>query len=92
MKHRKTIRFNIGRYLTAVERGKTQFSYYQEARTIANSIKNEVLSNFSDMLNQFEKTALYGAVLQKIFLQGMKGFSVRQSFNGNDFCAVCLWN
>ncbi|MCD6365922.1 MAG: lactate utilization protein [Bacteroidales bacterium] len=55
LKHRKTIRFNIGRYLTAVEQGKTQFSHYQEARTIANNIKNEVLSNFSNMLNQFEK-------------------------------------
>jgi hypothetical protein len=54
LKHRKTIRFNIGRYLTAVERGKTQFFHYQEARTIANSIKNEVLSDFPNTLNQFE--------------------------------------
>ncbi len=54
LKHRKTIRFNIGRYLTAVERGKEQFSQYQEARTIANGIKNEVLNNFPELLNRFE--------------------------------------
>ena len=55
LKHRKTIRFNIGRYLTAVERGKTQFDHYQKARLAANNIKNEVLTNFYELLSRFEK-------------------------------------
>lgn len=54
LKHRKTIRFNIGRYLNAVEKGKLQFFEYQSARTIANDIKKEVLSHFPEILTQFE--------------------------------------
>lgn len=54
LKHRKTIRFNIGRYLKAVETGKLQFSDYQGARDIAHAIKYETLSNFDTLLAQFE--------------------------------------
>ncbi len=55
LKHRKTIRFNIGKYLEAVEKGKLQFSDFQGARTIANAIKYEALLNFDTLLEQFEK-------------------------------------
>lgn len=55
LKHRRTIRFNIGRYLKSVEEGKKQFSQYQEARSIANAIKNEALTNFGELLDSFEK-------------------------------------
>ncbi len=54
LKHRKTIHFNIGRYLNAVENGKLQFSEYQQARSIASDIKKEVLSHFPEILAQFE--------------------------------------
>lgn len=54
LKHRKTIRFNIGKYLNAVERGKTQFADYQQSRSIAHNIKKETLQNFSELLSSFE--------------------------------------
>lgn len=54
--HRKKIRFNIGRYDSAVEKGRKRYSDIELARNRAALKKREVLKNLPDLLLQFEKS------------------------------------
>ena len=54
LKHRKTIRFNISRYNTAVEKGKLQFSNLQLAKQRASVIKYRVINDLEENLKEFE--------------------------------------
>ena len=53
LRHRKTINFNIGKYLTAFEKGKLQYSSLEEAKTLASEVKKDVLQNLDYYLQQF---------------------------------------
>lgn len=52
--HRKRINFNIGRYDTAVDKGKRQFSNLETARKRAANIKHKAIENLDKYLNEFE--------------------------------------
>jgi len=55
LRHRNTIDFNIGRYDAAVAKGKTRYRDLEAARTIAASIKRDVLTHWADYLLEFER-------------------------------------
>jgi L-lactate dehydrogenase complex protein LldF len=55
LKHRKTINFNIGKYLDALEKGKKQYSSLEEAKELASEIKKEALLNLDYYLQQFSE-------------------------------------
>ncbi len=55
LKHRSTIDFNIGRYDAAVAKGKMRYRDLEAARTIAASIKRDVLTHWADYLLEFER-------------------------------------
>ncbi len=55
LRHRKTIDFNIGRYDAAVAKGKMRYRDLEAARTIAASIKRDVLTHWEAYLIEFER-------------------------------------
>lgn len=64
-KHRKTIRFNMGKYYAAVAKGSARYQNREAARDKAAAIKRHTLEHLSEYLQQFEKnfTAHGGEVL-----------------------------
>ena len=54
-KHRATIKFNIGKYDVAVERGRTRYSNLDLARERASFIKAKAINNLHDHLIEFEE-------------------------------------
>ena len=64
-KHRKTIRFNMGKYYAAVAKGKARYESFEATRDKAAAIKRHTLEHLSEYLQQFEKnfTANGGTVL-----------------------------
>lgn len=52
--HRKTIRFNIARYDTAVAKGMARYENVELAKTQAAAIKRETLANWGEYLLEFE--------------------------------------
>lgn len=63
--HRKTIRFNMGKYYAAVNAGKARYNDLEAARTKTANIKRHTLENLSHYLQEFETnfTANGGEVL-----------------------------
>ena len=55
-RHRAILQYNIGKYDTAVAKGKLRYRYYDEARRYASDIKTESLVNLADHLELFEST------------------------------------
>lgn len=55
--HRKTINFNISRYDEAVERGKLRYRNMDLAKERASFLKEKVVANLADYLEEFEKKA-----------------------------------
>lgn len=53
--HRKTIRFNMGKYYAAVNAGKARYSNLEAARTKTANIKRHTLENLADYLQEFEE-------------------------------------
>ncbi|MFT2010754.1 LutB/LldF family L-lactate oxidation iron-sulfur protein [Pontibacter sp. 13R65] len=54
LNHRATIRFNIGKYNAAVQRGLTQYTDHELARERASYIKTNVINNLDKYLMEFE--------------------------------------
>ncbi len=54
LEHRRTINFNIGRYNTAVPRGKEQFSNVSLAREKAKNVKWKAIETLDQQLEEFE--------------------------------------
>lgn len=65
LKHRKTIKFNMSRYDSAVEKGKKQYSNLKLAKEQASNIKERAVYNLYDYILEFEKnfTANGGKVI-----------------------------
>ncbi|WP_187262154.1 LutB/LldF family L-lactate oxidation iron-sulfur protein [Pontibacter beigongshangensis] len=65
LNHRATIRFNIGKYNAAVQRGLTQYTDHELARERASFIKTTVINNLDKYLMEFESnfTARGGKVI-----------------------------
>ncbi|SIT88018.1 LutB/LldF family L-lactate oxidation iron-sulfur protein [Pontibacter indicus] len=63
--HRSTIKFNIGKYNAAVQRGLTQYSDHELARERASFIKTTTINNLDKYLMEFESnfTARGGKVI-----------------------------
>jgi L-lactate dehydrogenase complex protein LldF len=63
--HRSTIKFNIGKYNAAVQRGLTQYSDHELARERASYIKTNTINNLDKYLMEFEAnfTARGGKVI-----------------------------
>lgn len=63
--HRSTIKFNIGKYNAAVQRGLTQYSDHELARERASFIKTNAINNLDKYLMEFESnfTARGGKVI-----------------------------
>ena len=63
--HRKTIRFNIGKYDAAVQQGLTYYADHELARTRAAHVKAHVLANLDKYLIEWERnfTARGGRVI-----------------------------
>ena len=57
-KHRKTINFNISRYDEAVSRGKLRYSNMDLAKKRASYIKDKVVANLANYIEEFEKNAI----------------------------------
>ncbi len=57
-KHRKTINFNISRYDEAVAKGKLRYSSLGLAKQRASFIKDKVVANLANYLEEFEKNAI----------------------------------
>ncbi len=57
-KHRKTINFNISRYDEAVSRGKLRYTNLGLAKQRASYVKDKVVANLANYLEEFEKNAL----------------------------------
>jgi len=55
LKHRNTIKFNISRYDTAVEKGMARYKSVEAAKSQAAAIKRDVLRHWDEYLIQFEK-------------------------------------
>ncbi len=53
--HRKTIRFNMGKYDVSFKKGLSQFSDLQKAKDIASAKKQDVVDNLKTYLLEFEK-------------------------------------
>lgn len=58
LKHRATIRFNISKYDTAVDRGMKRYSNLELAKTRASYIKSLAVNNLYGYLLQFEKNII----------------------------------
>lgn len=58
LKHRKKLNFNISRYNEAVKTGKTRYASTELARERASYLKDLVVSNLGEYLQQFEKNAV----------------------------------
>ncbi len=56
LKHRKKIKFNIGKYDSAVEKGKSRYKDIELAKQRAAIIKREGINNLPSLLLQFEKS------------------------------------
>ena len=56
--HRKTLKFNISRYDTAVSQGKEQYQNLQLAKDRASRIKRNVINNLEEYLMEFESNYL----------------------------------
>lgn len=56
--HRNTIKFNISRYDTAVEKGMSRYKNLDFAKNAAAAIKRDVLANWEKYLLEFEKNSL----------------------------------
>jgi L-lactate dehydrogenase complex protein LldF len=54
LSHRKTIQFNIGKYDTAVIKGKQQFLNLDLAKERASTLKNKILFSLDKYLSEFE--------------------------------------
>ena len=63
--HRATIKFNIGKYNAAVQRGLTQYSDHELARERGSFIKTNTINNLDKYLMEFESnfTARGGKVI-----------------------------
>ena len=57
LKHRQTIKHNIGKYFRSVEKGVNYFSDLDAAKNTASSIKDYVVNNLDHLLLKFEKNA-----------------------------------
>lgn len=57
-KHRKTINFNISRYDEAVSRGKLRYTNLDLAKQRASYIKDKVVANLANYIEEFEKNAI----------------------------------
>lgn len=57
LKKRQTINHNLGKYFTAVEKGKGFFSDLDKAREKAGAVKDYVIDNLDQLLLRFEKKA-----------------------------------
>jgi L-lactate dehydrogenase complex protein LldF len=57
-KHRKTINFNISRYDDAVAKGKLRYSNLGLAKQRASYIKDKVVANLANYIEEFEKNAI----------------------------------
>ena len=57
-KHRRTINFNISRYDEAVSRGKLRYKNLELAKQRASYIKDKVVANLANYLEEFEKNAI----------------------------------
>ena len=55
LKHRNTIKFNISRYDTAVEKGMARYKSVEAAKSQAAAIKRDVLRHWDEYLIQFEE-------------------------------------
>jgi L-lactate dehydrogenase complex protein LldF len=56
IEHRDKIKFNIGKYNSAVEKGRNRYGNIELAKQRAGRIKREVLNNLPSLLIQFEKS------------------------------------
>jgi len=56
-KHRQTLKFNIGKYDEAVAKGKLRYRNMDLARQRASYIKEKVVSNLANHLEEFERNA-----------------------------------
>ncbi len=56
IEHRDKIKFNIGKYNNAVEKGRHRYSNLEQAKLRAGRIKRKVLNNLPSLLTQFEKS------------------------------------
>jgi len=54
--HRKKIKFNIGRYDSAVKKGIKRYSEFELAKQRAANIKRDVIKNLPQLLEQFENS------------------------------------
>lgn len=54
-KHRRTIRFNMGKYEQAVQKGLHQYRDHELARSRASYIKQEAIARLDELLVQFEE-------------------------------------
>src|SRR5690554_7677688 len=55
LEHRRKIKFNIGKYNTAVEKGLSEFSNHEKARDRASYIKQHTILNLDKYLLEFEQ-------------------------------------
>ena len=55
LQHRKTIRFNMGKYNSAFKSGLKQFTHLEEAKQKIGSLKRTALQNWDTYLLQFEQ-------------------------------------
>ena len=62
IKHRKTINFNISRYDEAVKKGKLRYRNMDLAKERASYIKEKVVANLADYLEEFEKNAINNGI------------------------------
>ncbi len=58
LKHRKTIAFNMAKYDAAVEKGMMRFRDLNKAKTMAATIKRDVLHHWDKYLLQFEENII----------------------------------
>jgi len=56
--HRKTIRFNMGKYDVSFKKGLSQFSDLQKAKDIASAKKQDVVDNLKTYLLEFENNCI----------------------------------
>lgn len=56
LEHRDKIKFNIGKYNSAVKKGRVRYSNIELAKQRAGKVKREVINNLPSLLLQFEKS------------------------------------
>ena len=57
LKHRRTINYNISRYDESVRQGRLRYRNLDLAKSMASEIKDKVVSNLADYLEEFERNA-----------------------------------